>query len=244
MEVCRLLNIEYPKVLIWHDVLEFKTFVERAHPAFRLSHSPTTVKTYIPSSLTKLADLIDYSRFKEMCETQAPVQSLIYLQNQISEVVNHDDPNETQLFRSLLTHLLINSSPISTIPSAIETESPRNNYARDAKPQIDSSLLKISTGNNSDQLGHPGRLQSGLGSVHISSEPLPDLSSQNRTDTKIQTSEDPYERKLHPTENSPSQECFVQRTKTFEAILEFVADDVKQPAGSLLELVDVDADLL
>ncbi|KAJ4493748.1 Muskelin N-terminus-domain-containing protein [Lentinula edodes] len=194
--------------------------------------------------IRRSAYLIRQQRFKEMCETQAPVQSLIYLQNQVSEVVNHDDPGETQLFRSLLTHLLMNSSPISTVPSAIETESPRNNYAGDAKPQTDSSLLNISTGNSSDQLGHPGLLQSGLDSAHISSEPLPDLSSQNRTDTKIQTSEDPYERKLHPTKDPMSQECFVQRTKTFEAILEFVDDDAKQPAGSLLELVDVDADLL
>ncbi|KAF8828701.1 hypothetical protein HHX47_DHR3000327 [Lentinula edodes] len=196
--------------------------------------------------MKRLSDFWEMSlwRFKEMCETQAPVQSLIYLQNQVSEVVNHDDPSETQLFRSLLTHLLMNSSPISTVPSAIETESPRNNYAGNAKPQTDSSLLNISTGNSSDQLGHPGLLQSGLDSVHISSEPLPDLSSQNRTNTKIQTSEDPYERKLHPTKDPTSQECFVQRTKTFEAILEFVDDDAKQPAGSLLELVDVDADLL
>ncbi|KAJ3783538.1 Muskelin N-terminus-domain-containing protein [Lentinula aff. detonsa] len=156
--------------------------------------------------IRRSAYLIRQQQFKEMCKTQAPVQSLIYLQNHVSQVVNHDDPNETQLFRSLLTYLLDPSSPVSMSPA-----SPSIGYAVNASEQL-GSLEGLETSDL--QKLSPSQGQGGL---------------------EIQTSEGPYEKTLHPT---LSQASFDQRTKTFEDILEFIADDAKQPAGSLLDLVD------
>ena len=46
------------------------------------------------------------NRFREMCEEQPAVKALRYLQTEVSEVVDHTDPEETSVFRSLLAHLL------------------------------------------------------------------------------------------------------------------------------------------
>ncbi|KAJ4483838.1 Muskelin N-terminus-domain-containing protein [Lentinula aciculospora] len=182
--------------------------------------------------------LIRQQRFKEMCETQAPVQSLFYLQNQVSEVVNHEDPSEAQLFRSLLTYLLTNSSPITDLPSA--AEAPTSNQS-DQAVRVDYLPSMISTVNTNPpvRIDPPDLLQ--RRATNDSSGRSSKSSSQSQLKSD-QTSQDPYERKLHPTEEYLSQEFFAQRTKTFEAILIFVADDAKQPARSLLDLVDVDAD--
>ncbi|KAK7049330.1 hypothetical protein VNI00_005931 [Paramarasmius palmivorus] len=53
-------------------------------------------------------------QFKEMCTSAPQLQALSYLQNQVSEVVNHSDPEEAETFRSLLTHLLSSASPPSS----------------------------------------------------------------------------------------------------------------------------------
>ncbi|KAJ3773011.1 Muskelin N-terminus-domain-containing protein [Lentinula raphanica] len=158
--------------------------------------------------IRRSAYLLRQQRFREMCETQLPVQSLRYLQNDVSEVVNHEDPSETQLFRSLLTHLLTHSSsPHSSTPAP---------SASTVSDQPASHVVR------SDSVECP------------SETPSP---ADNETQA-----EDRGEGMYHPPHLS--EECFGQRTKSFEAILEFIADNAKQPAGSLLNLVDIDADLL
>ncbi|KAF9073645.1 Muskelin N-terminus-domain-containing protein [Rhodocollybia butyracea] len=192
--------------------------------------------------IRRSAYLIRQQRFKEMCGTQPAVQSLIYLQNQVSEVVNHDDPDETQLFRSLLTHLLVHSSPISP-PSP---SSGHNDLA--------SSSLMVSPDSSPIKVDRLELLSTDPGSLLATppptaaptwSEPGKEVNqAQAPQSDKLQAGEDPFERMLHLTEESVSDECFAQRTKTFEAILEFVNANAKQPAGSLLDLVDVDVDLV
>lgn len=48
-------------------------------------------------------------RFRELCEDGEPVKALSFLQGQVSAVVDHDDDNESAVFRSLLSHLLSQS---------------------------------------------------------------------------------------------------------------------------------------
>jgi len=46
-----------------------------------------------------------------MCEEVSAVKALNFLQNDVSKTVDHDNPEETSIFRSLLSHLLIPSKP-------------------------------------------------------------------------------------------------------------------------------------
>jgi muskelin len=44
-------------------------------------------------------------RFRELCEEGPPVQALKFLQTEVAAIVDHSTP-ETEVFRTLLTHLL------------------------------------------------------------------------------------------------------------------------------------------
>ncbi|KAJ2926627.1 hypothetical protein H1R20_g10465, partial [Candolleomyces eurysporus] len=55
-------------------------------------------------------------QFREMCEEDPPVKALQFLQNEVSKVVDHKNPEEAETFRSLLTHLLAPSSSHSALP--------------------------------------------------------------------------------------------------------------------------------
>lgn len=169
-----------------------------------------------------------------MCDSQPAVQSLVYLQNQVSEVVDHGDLNEEQLFRSLLTHLLMHSSPVSVSPTS---PSPKDTSGHSTETSDDSSSpIKVDL---------PELLESIPDDTidHVSSTPPLTANSESLGGIFKQDLEDPFERKYRPAGETLSQECFVQRTKTFEAILEFIADHAKQPAGSLLDLVDIDVEV-
>lgn len=161
-----------------------------------------------------------------MCHSQPAVQSLLYLQNQVSQVVDHDDPNETQLFRSLMTHLLMHSSPISASPTS---------------PSTPESKTVQST-ETVDYSGSPIKVD--LPELESNHEPVlstPPSSADEGSTTSYR--EGSFERRFRPAGEHLSRGCFTQRTKTFEAILEFIADDAKQPAGSLLDLVDIDVEV-
>jgi muskelin len=55
------------------------------------------------------------ARFLEMCNQPDAMQALTYLQTDISALVNHSDEEESAQFRSLLTHLLSQSSRNLTV---------------------------------------------------------------------------------------------------------------------------------
>ncbi|KAL4244322.1 CTLH complex component protein [Abortiporus biennis] len=85
--------------------------------------------------------LIRQQQFREMCEDGPPIKALSYLQTEVSAVVNHNDEDETILFRSLLSHLLIptprksSSLTPSTPPSNSRTSTPsRKRSRRDTSP--------------------------------------------------------------------------------------------------------------
>ena len=59
-----------------------------------------------------------------MCEDAPAVVALAFLQNEVSTVVNHDDHEESAVFRSLLTHLLAQPpAPSPPAPSRLASTS-------------------------------------------------------------------------------------------------------------------------
>ncbi|KAF8134289.1 Muskelin N-terminus-domain-containing protein [Boletus edulis] len=68
--------------------------------------------------------LIRRQRFREMCEEQPAVKALRYLQTDVSDVVDHTDPEETSVFRSLLAHLLSPSAMLSKSVGGVEASVP------------------------------------------------------------------------------------------------------------------------
>lgn len=64
-------------------------------------------------------------QFRELCLTgQSSVKTLEFLQTNVSTVVNHEDPAEEKLFRSLLMHLLDISDGQEEAPAANDTVKP------------------------------------------------------------------------------------------------------------------------
>lgn len=56
-----------------------------------------------------------------MCEDSEPVKALSFLRTQVSSVVDHSSSEETEIFQSQLSHLLI---PQSESPIQDQTVSP------------------------------------------------------------------------------------------------------------------------
>lgn len=156
-------------------------------------------------------------RFREMCEDTHAVKALGFLQNEVSSVVDHHDPKETEIFRSLLTHLLA-PGPLS--PSSPEETQP---IGDDSPPRKRS---------------RPNTPEEKWTNVLHTEEIPPALSVSADT---LRSLADPMEHRLDDdmTPSKPlTQERFKQRNEVFESLLEFISDDAKQPSESLLDLVD------
>lgn len=171
-----------------------------------------------------------------MCEEQPAVKALRYLQTEVSDVVDHTNPEETSMFRSLLAHLLSPSALISVGDPSIsardvaEREEPPKKRSRPDTP--DEVWTNVIDGED-DDAQHPSHPSAE--SVSRSSTPA------KRNRTVLQMEEDPEETKLREEGRKPvSAERFSQRTEMFESLLAFVGAEVKQPKGSLLDLVDAE----
>ena len=176
-------------------------------------------------------------RFREMCEEQPAVKALRYLQTEVSDVVDHTNPEETSVFRSLLAHLLVPSALLSvgepSIPSkdVVEREEPPKKRSRPNTP--DEVWTNVIDGEDDDGQ----QLVS-----HTPPETIPRCSTPGkRSRTVLQMDEDPVETRMREQgRKSVSAERFSQRTEMFESLLAFVGEEVKQPKGSLLDLVDAE----
>lgn len=175
-------------------------------------------------------------RFREMCEEQPAVKALRYLQTEVSDVVDHTNPEETKVFRSLLKHLISPSASVSTgDPSisardVVEREEPPKKRSRPDTP--DEVWTNVIDGED-DDTQHPS---------HPSTESIPRSSTPaKRNRAVLQMDEDPEETRLREEGKKPvSAKRFSQRTEIFESLLAFVGEEVKQPKGSLLDLVDAE----
>ncbi|CAL1706336.1 unnamed protein product [Somion occarium] len=170
--------------------------------------------------------IIRQQRFRELCEDDVPVKALSYLKTEVSAVVNHSDPDEGSLFRSLLSHLLTPSfakqhdasSSLASGPSAAKGRSrpdtPSNGIDEDAT-MTDSDAEPSSSGVTTP----------------ISSSVLLTLRLFE---------EDPSETRAQGEVPPPSAARYRQRTQVFEELLQFVNEDVRQPDRDLLELINID----
>ncbi|KAG9309268.1 Muskelin N-terminus-domain-containing protein [Chiua virens] len=182
--------------------------------------------------------LIRRQRFREMCEEQPAVKALRYLQTEVSEVVDHTNPEEASVFRALLAHLLSPSAIISPGDSTAsaggiaEREEPPKKRSRPNTP--DEVWTNVIDGED-DDTQHASRTPTDSESITRSSTPA------KRNRAVLQMNEDPEEMRVRGEgRKAVSAERFRQRTEMFESLLAFVGDDVKQPKGSLLDLVDAE----
>lgn len=170
-----------------------------------------------------------------MCEEQPAVKALRYLQTEVSEVVDHANPEETSMFRSLLAHLLSPGVSISAgHPSTaardvVEREEPPKKRSRPNTP--DEVWTNVIDGEEEDAVQQPSM-----------TEVVPRCSTPaKRNRAVLQMDEDPEETRMREEgQKSVSAARFSQRTEMFESLLAFVGEEVKQPKGSLLDLVDAD----
>ena len=174
-------------------------------------------------------------RFREMCEEQPAVKALRYLQTEVSVVVDHTNPEETSVFRSLLAHLLSPSAMISAgdapTPSkeVVEREEPPKKRSRANTPE--EVWTNVIDGDDDDTQRTPP------GSIPLTRSSTPG----KRSRAVLQMEEDPVETRMREEgRKAVSAERFSQRTEMFERLLGFVGEEVKQPKGSLLDLVDAE----
>lgn len=163
-------------------------------------------------------------RFREMCEEQPAVKALRYLQTEVSDVVDHTNPEETSVFRSLLAHLLTPSALISD-PS----EPPKKRSRPNTPDEVWTNVI-----DGEDDDGQHGS--------HTPPESIPRASTPGKRNRAVlQMDEDAVETRMREEgKKAVSAERFSQRTEMFERLLVFVGEEVKQPQGSLLDLVDAE----
>ncbi|KAH7910095.1 Muskelin N-terminus-domain-containing protein, partial [Hygrophoropsis aurantiaca] len=204
--------------------------------------------------------LIRRQQFREMCESQpyAPVQALRFLQTEVSAVVNHDDPEEAGVFRSLLEHLL---SPAPPPPADTYSPLPLIQYDNgDGNGDDAGGREPPKKRSRSNSPEGEGAWTSSLEGVDDADEvmaltlPAAEHSGRKRTHAVLSMDPDPLELELEAayhgqesgkgkaagTGREVSAERFQQRTEVFEGLLAFVAECSKEPRGSLLDMVDVE----
>ncbi|KAJ8518601.1 hypothetical protein ONZ45_g4355 [Pleurotus djamor] len=183
-----------------------------------------------PSEVVRKATyLVRQQQFREMCEKEPSVKALHFLQNDISNVVNHGDPEEAEVFRLLLTHLL--SPP--TLPVA--SPSMLASSEGDAEGEGDNGLPpRKRTRSTSPE----GTWTNRLDDDEMDGQGTPRTNAI--TSQSLQANEDPLEPSLRGEADGLTENRFRQRTEVFEALLKFVDAQAKQPDGSLLDMVDCD----
>jgi len=172
--------------------------------------------------------LIRQQHFRELCEDASPMKALSYLQNEVSELVNHDDPEEASLFRSLLTHLLAPSA--RSIPSAPASRTSRRKRTRSAEPE-EKVARQRESGEDDDAM------VDGTSSSQMRVEVRRSIEKPRSVFT---FEEDPGERALSEGAQPPSPARYKQRLEVYEKLMKFVNADAKEPDKSLLDLISFD----
>ncbi|KAL5507481.1 hypothetical protein ACEPAH_6937 [Sanghuangporus vaninii] len=197
-----------------------------------------TLERPSPEEIVRRATFeIRRQQFREMCEDAPAVVALAFLQNEVSAVVNHEDNEESAIFRSLLTHLL--ARPPDFLPSTSSGPSTSSAILRD---RLDSpSSSNSESGEWTSEL--PRRRDEDVvmtDSSRTSVLPHRQSSASAHSDTgeALAGEDDPYELALRGGKTL-SGTRFTQRTEVFESLLRFIgrAARAKQPEGSLLDML-------
>lgn len=166
-----------------------------------------------------------------MCEDTEPVKALTFLRTQVSSVVDHSNPEETETFQSLLAHLLVPQSespplpiqPVSPVPSAAWPETPASeagaHWTSEFPTGEDSQMSEAEQSADDDdddgQLTNPVYERDDM----TSSWKLIDADRNGE---------------------SISITRFKQRTEVFEKVIGFISPDAVQPPGNMLDMVSGD----
>ncbi len=179
-----------------------------------------------------------------MCEDSTPTKALMFLQTQVSPVVNHDDQRETEDYRSLMTFLLAPKAPTASLISRLL---PTSAFISNApSPSSDSSSTEsMADGWTKMKSRETTPSDGNWTSDMIDAEDEDDNESFSRPSYPrlsaelLRSEEDSLEKRQRESgKGAPMQaDRYTQRTEVFEAVLEFVNERCKEPSGSLLDFV-------
>jgi len=200
-----------------------------------------------------------------MCEEKPAVRALSFLQTEVSSVVDHSSTEEAGLFRSLLT-LLLNPTTRSR-PIAPGNGTRRQGHGQNHQHQEGSRKRSRSednwtstlSGESDEDVDMNNRIPEGPDAVTtltVEEDPLEQSLRTPLTSTSTSTSTptsipDPNTNLDNPssvsrpvpslTNQSPAPPpiTFKQRVEVFEALLEFINEDAKEPSGNLLDCINV-----
>ncbi|KAJ6521911.1 Muskelin N-terminus-domain-containing protein [Mycena vulgaris] len=164
---------------------------------------------------------IRQQQFREMCEDVSSPKALTFLQTAVFSVVDHEDPEETENYRGLLSYLLAPASPVMSSHPHLKTPSSSSDH-EDSPPRKRS---RPNTPEDSEMSTPPAP------DVPAPAAKIPPFDVQS-----VKETEDPEETKRGSAAMSAGR--FQQRTALFESLMEFVSKDAKEPSGSLLSALD------
>jgi len=196
-----------------------------------------------------------------MCEEAPPVRALNFLQNEVSSVVDHRNAEETEMFRSLLTHLL---APAPVPPDTTEKTVPTSTSSHHHRHSLSHSSTSSNSTTTTTSLEHresssrprkrsrgdpEEESEGGVWTNEIAEYDSQGFSNGGSTQ-RLRDMVDPLEALIrgedegggaHPESQSQLTGArYTQRTEVFEHLLKFIADSEKQPSDSLLDLVGGD----
>lgn len=196
-------------------------------------------------------------RFRELCEEANPVAALNFLQKEVANVVDHQNLQEEEQFRGLLSYLL---SPLSRLDpqhplkptlshmsSSLESHSTsRSSSLEHEDTREGSSRPRKRSRSERDTEARSSTTSSGEESGIWTNEfPVEELHANGvDSDSGIRflcDTNDPLETGFRGEHaDSLSGPRYNQRTEVFESLLKFVNDSEKQPDLSLLVFAEND----
>lgn len=199
-----------------------------------------------------------------MCEEAPPVRALNFLQNDVSSMVDHRNAEETEMFRSLLTHLLAPAPvPPRTTEKMASTSSHYHHHHHSLSHSSHSSNSTTSLEHEDSRESSRPRKRSradpeegsegGVWTNELAEDDSQGFSNEGSTQ-RLQDIVDPLEVMLggesesggahRETRTQLTGARYIQRTEVFETLLKFITDSEKQPSDSLLDLVGGDKRVL
>lgn len=200
-------------------------------------------------------------QFREMCEEQPAVRALSFLQAEVSSVVDHSSMEEAALFRSLLTYLLnptARSRPITPGRGRGHghghSQQQQEGSRKRSRSEDDwTNRLSGESDEDVDMSNGTYEASNGVTTLTIGEDPLEQHLRNPHASTSNHPVTNPIPDDLHsasglvsaPDEAStdhllpPSPTRFKQRVEVFEALLEFINEDAKEPPGDLLDCVNM-----
>ena len=198
-----------------------------------------------------------------MCEEQPAVRALSFLQTEVSSVVDHSSTDEAALFRSLLTHLLnptIRSRPI-TPGSGVrrqghghgQNHQHQEGSRKRSRSEDDwTNRLSGESDEDVDMSNAVAEGSNGVTTLTIEEDPLERSSGTPLVSIPTSVLASTPNSELSPSRHdphsasglvdqlpAPSPIRFKQRVEVFEALLEFINENAKEPSGNLLDCINV-----